>query len=220
TSYEWLDVDGQLVSAEEIAQITLSFNYNQFILRVSNGVCESLDTLSFIVHPLPLVDAGEDQDAFPNEEVEIGGDPSAPSAVSFSWSPGEALSDSTLSNPTYLTVGTQEFVLTITDENNCENRDSVIINLINQVEIPDGFSPNGDGINDAWTINNSDKFPNMVVKIYSRWGNKLFESNGYETAWTGMYDKKEMPVGTYYYTIDLRDPFFPKPFTGPLTIFR
>ncbi|HOT15494.1 MAG TPA: gliding motility-associated C-terminal domain-containing protein, partial [Bacteroidales bacterium] len=70
---------------------------------------------------------------------------------------------------------------------------------------PDGaFSPNGDGANEFWYIPNAEYFPDIVVKVFNRWGNLVYESKGYNNAdirWTGKRNGKDMPIGTYYYII-------------------
>ena len=63
-------------------------------------------------------------------------------------------------------------------------------------------------------------FQNCVVEIYNRWGELLFRSEGYNEKWNGNYKNKPLPVGTYYYIIELNDEKFPKPLTGPVTIMR
>ncbi len=219
-SYSWEDNQSQQIGTGPTVDITLGFTYNEFILTVSNNVCSHSDTLTLLVNPLPLVDAGVDQDVFPEDIVELGGDPTGPTAVAYHWEPGLLLNDSSIANPEYFNVGTQEFIVTVTDGNGCMMRDSILITLVNQVVIPDGFSPNDDGVNDVWNIANSDKFPEMEANIYNRWGDKLYESKGTYIPWDGKYEGKHVPVGTYYYVIRLHDPLFPKPFTGPLTIFR
>ena len=65
-----------------------------------------------------------------------------------------------------------------------------------------------------------DQFPANTVEIYNRWGDRIFSSNGYEVPFDGTYKGKELPVGTYYFIININHPGYPKPITGPLTIFR
>ncbi|GEO06568.1 hypothetical protein AAE02nite_42320 [Adhaeribacter aerolatus] len=77
---------------------------------------------------------------------------------------------------------------------------------ITDLEIPNGFTPNGDGINDTWAIKNlSQLYPRCKVSVYNRWGNLVFESVGYSWEWDGTYNTQKLPVGTYYYTIKLDD---------------
>ncbi len=71
------------------------------------------------------------------------------------------------------------------------------------VNIPNAFSPNGDGLNDVWVIRGIEKYPQTRVKVFNRWGNILFEDNkGYRTCWDGTSSGVKVPVGTYYYVVD------------------
>ena len=92
--------------------------------------------------------------------------------------------------------------------------------VVPAIDFPNGFTPNGDGVNDTWVIDNIHLFPNCQVEVYNRWGEQLFISIGYNTPWDGRYQGKDLPVGTYYYIINLNDPLFPEVYTGPLTIMR
>ena len=90
----------------------------------------------------------------------------------------------------------------------------------NDFNIPTAFTPNGDGINDYWEIPGlNEKYPNNEVYIYNRWGNLLFESKGYQTAWDGLYNGQELPVASYYFVIMLNNPANEK-ITGTVTIVK
>ncbi|MCS7086454.1 MAG: gliding motility-associated C-terminal domain-containing protein, partial [Bacteroidia bacterium] len=70
-------------------------------------------------------------------------------------------------------------------------------------EIPNGFSPNGDGINDTFVIIRGilSKYPNNKLSIYNRWGTEVYFKEGYDNGW----DAKDLPDGTYWYVLDLGD---------------
>ena len=68
--------------------------------------------------------------------------------------------------------------------------------------IYDGFSPNGDGINDTFTIEGIEDFPNNELKIFNRWGNIVFEQKGYKGQWDGTWNNQLLPDGTYFYLLD------------------
>ena len=78
----------------------------------------------------------------------------------------------------------------------------------------------GDGANDKWIIDGIEYYKNCVVQVYNRWGENLFTSVGYVEKWDGTYKGKLLPVGTYYYVIDLHDPINTDTYTGPITILR
>ncbi len=77
--------------------------------------------------------------------------------------------------------------------------------LTDQFRINTAFSPNGDGINDTWTIKQLESLPNVRVGIFNREGKQVFESIGYEEPWDGTFRGKKLPVDTYYYVIDIND---------------
>ncbi len=98
--------------------------------------------------------------------------------------------------------------------------DTVTVFVYPEIRIPNGFSNNGDGKNDVWQIDNINQFPDNTVEVYNRGGELLFYSRGYAVPFDGKYKGKNLPVGTYYYVINLNSPEQTKPYTGPLTIFR
>ena len=56
------------------------------------------------------------------------------------------------------------------------------------------------------------------MEIYNRWGQLVFRSEGYLENWDGKMGDEELPVGTYYYIIDLGEGI--EPLTGPVTLMR
>ncbi|WP_346321079.1 Ig-like domain-containing protein, partial [Chitinophaga sp. YIM B06452] len=74
-----------------------------------------------------------------------------------------------------------------------------------QLRIPQGFSPNGDGVNDRFVIGNagSDK---ISLEVYNRWGNVVYKSTEYSNDWNGtcnlgIHMGQDLPDGTYYYVV-------------------
>ena len=70
------------------------------------------------------------------------------------------------------------------------------------IKINNAFSPNGDGINDTWTIENLDKMESFTIQIVDRYGNKVFESqNKNNVVWDGKSNGRALPTGTYWYHV-------------------
>lgn len=70
------------------------------------------------------------------------------------------------------------------------------------IKIHNAFSPNGDGINDTWTIENLDKMESYTIQIVDRYGNKVFESqNKNNVVWEGKSNGRALPTGTYWYHV-------------------
>ncbi len=129
------------------------------------------------------------------------------------WSNG---SDSTSIND--LEPGT--YILTVTDDNGCEVTGDYVIpeSLTECLFIPSSFTPNADGTNDTWVINNIELYPGHTVKIFNRWGTLLYEGSPYTEPWDGTYNGKPVPSETYYYIVDLNNG--QEAFTGTVTIVR
>ena len=84
--------------------------------------------------------------------------------------------------------------------------------------IPNTFSPNNDGINDKWEITYLKRYPYAKVQVFTRTGQKVFESSGYLNAWDGRKNGVLLPVDTYYYIIEPESGR--APVTGFVTIIR
>ena len=216
----WTDILGNILTVGDTLIVDAPVGNIGYIYQTSDGICVASDTAYAIVFPAPLVDAGEDKEIFIEQSVEIGGNPTGPDLSIYSWAPSESLSDSTDSNPVASPLETTEYIVYVEWDNGCIASDTMIV-VVNPRFIPNnGFTPNGDGINDVWTIGDLTLFPDVEVSIFNRWGQQLFTSKGYTEPGDGRYDGKDVPVGTYYYVIDLKDEKYPDAFTGPLTIMR
>ena len=220
-SEQWLDIEGNTLSSDSVLSLNLDPGEYQFVYQAIDGPCIDQDTIDVIIWASPEVDAGEDLFVFLTQPAELGGNPTADFDFTLNWSLGELLDDSTAFNP--VTIGlyaTTEFLVTVTDLNGCVNSDSVVVNIIPEIDVPTGFTPNNDGQNDLWEISNVGFYQNISVEIYSRWGDLMYRSEGMFQAWDGTYGGNALPIGTYYYVININEPEFPNPFTGPVTIIR
>jgi gliding motility-associated-like protein len=74
------------------------------------------------------------------------------------------------------------------------------------VEIPTGFTPNGDGKNDFFEIRGIENYSDNVLVVYNRWGSKVYEKSGYANDWEGTGDSGQpLPEGTYFYIFKVKD---------------
>jgi gliding motility-associated-like protein len=195
-----------------------------YILVANYLGCSHADTVVVTVVEAAAVDAGPDVEMFAQQTELIGGNPtSSGTNDTYNWSPSDFLTDSTSANPSIVkpTDGGFYFV-TVTDSNGCTAIDSMELILRPDIVIPDGISPDGNGLNETWILDFIDLYPSVSISInvYNRWGEPLFTADEtYQDDWGGTTAKgKRLPAGTYYYTIDIDHPDFPEPFTGPITI--
>jgi gliding motility-associated-like protein len=93
------------------------------------------------------------------------------------------------------------------------------VRTFTQPLIPNVFSPNGDGINDYWDISSLKYFTAANVQVFNRYGQVVLSRLGYSRPWDGNdMNGKPLPVGTYYYVIQLGYGFEPR--SGSITILR
>lgn len=98
---------------------------------------------------------------------------------------------------------------------------STKVNIITpKILVPNVFTPNGDGHHDIWEIHNLDLYRSCTVNIFNRWGQLVFTSIGYpeEQGWDGTNHLRPLPVGAYFYIIDLKDGSLP--LRGYVSIIR
>jgi len=222
TSFQWFDMSGTLLGSS----VTLTFNppagTNSFYVVVDNGTgCTDSDTVDVTANPLPNANAGTDVTIVIGATTTIGGSPTTTTGgATIAWLPATGLDNATASNPNANPTTTTTYTVTVTSAQGCTAVDSVVVTVRPTIIFPDGISPNADGANDEWIIDGIDLFPDCVVEVYNRWGELLFQSIGYKENWNGTYKGQLLPVGTYYYVIDLKDELFPDAYTGPITILR
>ncbi|MDD4148559.1 MAG: gliding motility-associated C-terminal domain-containing protein, partial [Bacteroidales bacterium] len=114
-----------------------------------------------------------------------------------------------------------EYYISVLDSNNCEVNLGPIYIADADVDcllIPAAFSPNGDGYNDVFFIQNIHLYPRSVVQIYNRWGQLLYEDLGINGFWDGTYNGNPVPTGAYLYNIILNIDEDPR--VGTITIVR
>ena len=118
----------------------------------------------------------------------------------------------TPAEPTYYTI--------LAETEGCLTEQDLFVDLIYQIDPTKLFSPNGDGKNDYWYIDDIDQYPEANLTVFNRWGSVVYQSRGYQNDWPGTaQDGKALPVATYYFVIELNNDHH-QPVTGSVTIIR
>lgn len=132
----------------------------------------------------------------------------------YNWSNGVIFQ-----NNENLKPGTYDLI--VTDANGCIANYSYEIAVSDRecVFIPNTITPNGDNYNDTWVIENIDLYPNAEIRVFNKWGNKVFESIGTYKPWEGKYNGNPLPSEVYYYIIVLGNNE-DNEYTGTITIIR
>ncbi|HPF91472.1 MAG TPA: gliding motility-associated C-terminal domain-containing protein, partial [Flavobacteriales bacterium] len=136
--------------------------------------------------------------------------------VDWNWSFGLAGETSTSQSPsfTYDTPGDYLVSLTVTAADGCTSTSAITFVILPEaIIIPNVFTPNGDGKNEYFVIENGQFYEN-TLQVFNRWGQQVYETKNYRNAWRAT----DLPDGTYYYVFTtIRDG---KEYTGHVTILR
>ncbi|MGP1990720.1 T9SS type B sorting domain-containing protein [Zobellia laminariae] len=114
---------------------------------------------------------------------------------------------------------TDTYLVRVVDENGCEFTESIFMEFID-IEIPNFFTPNGDGANDIWKPKNIEIYPDIFISIYDRYGRTVYKFRDNEDGWGGFYQKSELPSGDYWYVIKLNGEADTREFVGHFTLYR
>ncbi len=140
-------------------------------------------------------------------------------AITFSWWPTTGLDNPNVKNPQASPESTTEYTLTVANSEGCKTEASVKVTVLKDIFIPNVFSPNADGKNDQWVIRNISDYVGTKVQIFNRYGQKVFHNENFITPWDGVLGGKPLPIGSYYYILDLANKS-KKRYTGSVTILR
>ncbi len=126
--------------------------------------------------------------------------------------------DSSSSEGSFFINHDDTYTLRVVDGLGCEASLEIQMEFID-IEIPNFFTPDGDGFRDTWVIRNAEGFPDIYVKIFDRYGRTVKEWIR-QGEWDGSYNKADLPTGDYWYVIKLNGPNDDREFVGHVTIYR
>ncbi|MBS1568484.1 MAG: choice-of-anchor L domain-containing protein [Bacteroidetes bacterium] len=96
------------------------------------------------------------------------------------------------------------YSVTITDANGCSLALTIILTQPDELAMPSGFTPNGDGNNDAFVVHGIDAFPDNQLTVFNRWGNVVYDQLHYSNDWRGENQQgRQLPDGTYFIILRL-----------------
>lgn len=180
-------------------------NIVRYTFTSSNGCVAFIDR-NVAVYPSPII-------TIPQRKIGVKAGNSVPLTASISggsnntyaWSPGIYLDNPTALNPNSTPRASLTYVLTAESDSGCVTIDSIRVELASNIFIPNVFSPNGDGTNDFWEIEDKAGILFIRAHVFDRYGKLVHTSFGNKIAWNGMYNGKPLPVATYYYVVQVAD---------------
>ena len=203
--YKWTPSTG--LDHDDIANpVATPLHTTTYRVAISNGGCDdTTQTVTVTVRQNPFADAGANKQIFEGQTTKLNGVAKGDELTSVYWTPATGLSDPTSATPVASPKVNTTYTLNVISQNCGQASSSVFIGVYEKITIPNTFTPNNDGINDLWEIHKINTYPQCRVQIFDRNGQQVFQSSGYAKPWDGTYNGKPLPVGTYYYVIDLKD---------------
>lgn len=209
TQFSWLDANDKEVSKDRNLVGAIPGTYRLF---GDNGLgCKTLAgtftieaTTDFVIHTNKLsilnTDCAKDEGSIINVSVSGGTAP-----FSYQWFDVNDQEVGTKSD--LLNVPSGTYYLKITDVKGCVVRSDTFTIPPSpfNAKIADTFSPNGDGINDVWRIPGLTGLSDFEIKIFNRQGNMVFYTKNQAKDFDGKYNNVDLPVGIYYYVIELKN---------------
>lgn len=138
----------------------------------------------------------------------------------YQWDPPTDLSRADVASPVANPARTTRYQLTAVGATGCPSTLSVRVEVMETLYIPSAFTPNGDGLNDAWLIPNITSFPRCEVAVYNRWGELVFFSKGYTQPWDGTYQQEPVETGVYTYQISTGSSVLRTTYRGSVTVIH
>ncbi len=173
------------------------------IIYTVTGFCGDADTLQITVFDNPVIDAGPNQTIPEETSTTLSGS----GGVSYVWSPTTGLSCPTCSVTSASPPSSTTYTLTGTDANGCMNTDIVSVTIqvfIDELFIPNMFSPNADGNNDVVVVE-GEELNDYSFRIFNRWGELVFETDDQDVHWDGTQKGKELNAGVFAYVLTYND---------------
>lgn len=213
-SYNWLYNENETFINTDNLTTNLAGTYA--VITTYQNQCSDTSSNFILSVEEVEVEAGEDFTLTKGDSIS----PFATSNGSWAYQWTSSEDDSTYSELTpYITPEASAlYTIVATGPNGCIATDSFYVNLVGSLLIPNCFTPNDDYSNDTWEIDDLTSYENYTVTVYNRWGGPVYENVSSYSPWDGTHNGKKLPVGTYYYVINIIDT--QEAFSGTVTILK
>lgn len=208
----WQDVVGATALSYTVNIPTINAEGYQFRLAAAEGSninslnCRVVSNVIPVeVSKNPTANAGLNVTIDEGQTVELNGKVEGKD-LSYFWTPAYYLDDPNSLNPVAGPTEDIDYILTVMSGDGCNRvaQDTVSVRVLKKLVVPNAFTPNGDLVNDNWRIAALNTYPEANITVFNRYGNAVYKSVGYDQEWDGTFNGQALPVGVYYYIIDLK----------------
>jgi gliding motility-associated-like protein len=174
----------------------------KLLVKNVDGCVSDTVSLPITIFPLPVLELPNEIRTLAGATVPLKPDYVYGNSLQYLWTPDTYLNSDTAAIPLATASDDITYLLTLTGIGGCAVSDTVFLRVLKGPEIPNAFSPNGDGINDVWRIKYLEYYSEATVQIFNRYGQLVYLTTGYSVPWDGNFKGTPLPVGTYYYIIN------------------
>lgn len=173
-----------------------------FVLTATDHVSGCMGSDTVVITRLPIPDVNIVPDSITilaREAVYL----QASGALHYYWTPAKWLSNDTIANPVANPWQPIDYTVVGMNEYGCTDTATMRIDILEQMLVPNAFTPNGDGLNDIFKIENIGYQGLSVFQIFNRWGQLVFETLDGTKGWDGTFKSRPVEIGPYFYLIRL-----------------
>jgi gliding motility-associated-like protein len=203
-TYDWSGPSASSISGATNIQnptVTESGVYTLTVTNTLNG-CTATATVNVVQSTVTASITANPTEGISPLTVNFDGS-SSTGATNYSWTFGDGNVSGSVNPSNIFTQGGSYTVTLIASTSPCSDTATIVI-VVNDgltLEIPNVFTPNGDGSNDIFTIK-STGVKEISLQIFNRWGQKLYEFSGPKAAWDGKTPSGAgAPEGTYFFFV-------------------
>lgn len=181
--------------------------------------CFSSDTTNLTIETGAFVDAGPDKEVYQGDSVQLDGNTNV---TNFVWQPATGLSDTSSLSPSASPFVDIQYILLGRTDLGCKVSDTVLVTVLDPADVPirNVITPNGDGRNDFWNLEDVPGIARANVIVINRYGIEVLNEEPYNNKWDGSFEGNPLPEGTYIYLIVFPESFNRAVVRGTLEIIR
>lgn len=197
---------------------------HKFVITATTPIAGCTNKDSMLIHVVPPFDF---ESVTPTDTTVKYGDrirlSSESEAIMWIWDPVTYLDDPLAREPYTTPLENIQYTLVGINQYGCKDTALVNINVIynSNSGMPNAFTPNGDGLNDVFKIQNL-RFEKLTeFKVFNRWGREIFDTNVPTRGWDGTISGEPAASDVYFYSIKITMPDgTQKHFKGDVTLIR
>jgi gliding motility-associated-like protein len=203
-TFLWQPATG-LSSATVAAPVASPRDSTLYKVTVTNQYgCKDSAYVQLYVYRNPVSSAGPDRTIVRGDSVRLSGSVSG-TGVIFQWTPSAYMDNNGLASPVVAPPSDMQYTLLARSTVGCGTAASTaMVTVYSDIFIPNSFTPNKDGRNDAFRVKAADGYQVLQFQVFNRWGQVVYNAKDFSKGWDGTFQAKPQPEGSYVYFLRLK----------------